>query len=451
MKIINYYLLFICLVLFSCATNTTSSIQESNQINSKTSTLSEDETKECMQYSSWQSDYWKEKNYRRCIYCNMYMMDLNCDLSENRVNYYNLSRSFIELSPEKADSAFWALRTGMNVKGETEVLLELGAYIAQKTNNIDDQLFYLQEVSELYPNNQRALEKLSSLYGKQERYDEQVEVLDLWLDFEICSPDSDLDKDEDYVCITPKKYKKAISEKKRAYQFQGLETSEVDLERWEADKSNMQYGLFYLKALKEQEDWYNIIDYADEMLFYDNSNISILEMKAEAQETEFEYTEAISTYERLFDITSDFKYAVNISKILVEDSNFKDAFKWAKEAVVSAESNPNQEGKGEAVFQKAEVLFYLGRSCQDQSISFWDKIVYEIALKDYKKAYEFKNYNAQLRVNELEKDNYYITTTSDWAQYASGVNEVCPSCQNDKIEDPLKDCYSFITTKVKKK
>ena len=61
-----------------------------------------------MQYSSWQSDYWKEKNYRRCIYCNMYMMDLNCDLSENRVNIITF-QIFIELSTEKADSAFWAL------------------------------------------------------------------------------------------------------------------------------------------------------------------------------------------------------------------------------------------------------------------------------------------------------------------------------------------------------
>ena len=96
MKTINYYLLFICMVLFSCATNATSGLDGSNQINSKSSILSAEDTEECMQYSSWQSDYWKEKNYRRCIYCNTYMMDLSCDLSENRVNYYNLSRSFIE-------------------------------------------------------------------------------------------------------------------------------------------------------------------------------------------------------------------------------------------------------------------------------------------------------------------------------------------------------------------
>ena len=84
------------------------------------------------------------------------------------------------------------------------------------------------------------------------------------------------------------------------------------------------------------------------MLFYDNSNIGILEMKAAAQETEFEYTEAISTYERLHDITSDFKYAVNISKILVEDSNLKMHLNGQKK-LLNQRINPNQEGKGEAV------------------------------------------------------------------------------------------------------
>ena len=61
-----------------------------------------------------------------------------------------------------------------------------------------------------------------------------------------------------------------------------------------------------LKALKEQEDWYEIISYANEMLFYDNNNINILEAKAEAQETEFEYSEAILTYEKLYDISNDY-------------------------------------------------------------------------------------------------------------------------------------------------
>ena len=37
-------------------------------------------------------------------------------------------------------------------------------------------------------------------------------------------------------------------------------------------------AIFYLKALRDQEDWYSIIEYADEMLFYDNSNISIFDI-----------------------------------------------------------------------------------------------------------------------------------------------------------------------------
>ena len=106
--------------------------------------------------------------------------------------------------------------------------------------------------------------------------------------------------------------------------------------------------------------------------------------------------------------------------------------------------------KGESVYQRGEVLFYLGRSCQNQNISFWDKIVYQIALKDYKEAYKLKNYNAKLRITELEKDNYYITTATDWALNASGVSEVCPSCTNDKVDVPLKECYSFIKVRIKK-
>ena len=50
----------------------------------------------------------------------------------------------------------------------------------------------------------------------------------------------------------------------------------------------------------------------------------------------------------------------------------------------------------------------------------------------------------------MEKDNYYITTATDWALNASGVNEVCPSCANDKVDAPLKECYSFIKVRIKK-
>ena len=96
-------------------------------------------------------------------------------------------------------------------------------------------------------------------------------------------------------------------------------------------------------------------------------------------------------------------------------------------------------------------MFYsVAESCTGEALSFWDKIVYEIALKDYKKAYDLRNYNAQLRVNELEKDSYYITTPTDWALNASGVGEVCPNCPNEKVDVKLKDCYSFVNVRIKK-
>ena len=134
---------FVVIFLMSCTPTVDINNQNSSSNIVSAGSISTEDAEECNSYRSWQSDYWKDKNYRRCIYCNMYMMDLNCDLSENPVNYYNLARSFIELDAGKVDSAFWALNIGMDVSGESETLLELGAYISMENNNVEDQIFYL--------------------------------------------------------------------------------------------------------------------------------------------------------------------------------------------------------------------------------------------------------------------------------------------------------------------
>ena len=82
--------IFISIFFMSCATTVDVNNQKSSSNGASVGSISAEDAEECNSYRSWQSDYWKDKNYRRCIYCNIYMMDLNCDLSENPVNYYNL-------------------------------------------------------------------------------------------------------------------------------------------------------------------------------------------------------------------------------------------------------------------------------------------------------------------------------------------------------------------------
>jgi len=502
-KIISIFLILLC----SCAVEVENDLAgDSSSSSSSTSrVLSEEDIEECATYRSWQNDYWKSKEYRRCIHCNQYMLDLNCDLSIKEiidtvmvidstyndttyeynvrietypVNYYNLARSFIEMDEiedyedsnangswdegetfkdknenglydiggAKPDSAFWALDLGLNAKGEDEILLELGAYIAKESNNQEQRIYYLERALEANEYNQRALEQLSDIYRKTELYDEQVEILDKWLEIRVCDEDETSDGDD--VCMPERKYDKAIGEKKRAYEQLGYETSDVDLEKWEADKTNLVNGIIFLRALEGLENLEDLIYYADEMLRYDDENITILTIKAEAQENIFDYEAALETYEELYDITGIYSYAIDVSKIYATNDDYESAYKWSEEAI---DASTDDKEKGESLYQRGETLLYLARSCEDKNINFWDKIVYQLALEDYIESYNLKNYSAGTRKVELqEQGNYYLPKATDWALSASGVKEVSPSERNDKIDVPLKSCYSFIKRRVVK-
>jgi len=368
------------------------------------------------------------------------MMEMNCDGSiDYPVNYYNLSRSFLDLEESKIDSAFWALQQGLREDSNNETLLELGAYLSKKSNNVNQQIYYLDKVISINEKNPRALEQLCDIYGDTERFEDQILIIDLWLKLEL----DDMS------------YKKAIGEKKQAYEALGQETSDVDKERWQSDPSNLQYGFFFLQALAELENYDDLIAYADEIIMYDSSGgadplaLKILELKAESYLTLYNNNMAKSTYEELYLIDSNYKYAIEMSKILVEEEKYSDAYLWVEKAVAgSTGANDNKIGKGESYFQRAEVLYSVAQSCQDPSgeLGFWDKIVYDIALEDYILAYDNGQYNAATRKKFLN-DNY-ISSPSDWFSNASDVKVVCPNCKNDKVVPPLKECYSFIDRTV---
>ena len=219
------------------------------------------------------------------------MMEMNCDNSiEYPVNYYNLSRSFLELDEVKIDSAFWALQQGLREDGNNETLLELGAYLSKKSNNTEQQIYYLDKVISINDKNPRALEQLCDIYGDTARFEDQIMIIDLWLKLEL----DDIS------------YRKAIGEKKQAYQSLGRETSDVDKERWQSDPSNLQYGFFFLQALNELENYDDLISYADEILMYSDSiqddplALKILELKAESYLTLYDNDMAKATYEELY-------------------------------------------------------------------------------------------------------------------------------------------------------
>ena len=106
---------------------------------------------------------------------------------------------------------------------------------------------------------------------------------------------------------------------------------------------------------------------------------------------------------------------------------------WVEKAI-SINSN-----SGEVYYQRAEVYFSIVESCSGDPLEFWDKIVYEISWKDYKKAVN-KGFKQAKARRDFIKENY-ITTQADWFMRPEGEQEV----------RPLGKCYDWIDKTVQRK
>ena len=66
--------------------------------------------------------------------------------------------------------------------------------------------------------------------------------------------------------------KKAISEKKIVYSKLGKDENDINRERWNSDKSNLQYGLDYAEGLVEKGEIELAINVCNELLAFDANN-----------------------------------------------------------------------------------------------------------------------------------------------------------------------------------
>ena len=127
---------------------------------------------DCNKFLSFASTNWHQNDYRGCV--DQYKIALYCNCSDdNELEIYKyLGRAFIEIG--KLDSAHWSLEKGLRYSPDDESLLEYAAWNAGKMNNVEDQMYYIERLLEINPDNVRALERMNDTYKKNEMYDEQL-------------------------------------------------------------------------------------------------------------------------------------------------------------------------------------------------------------------------------------------------------------------------------------
>ncbi len=371
----------------------------------------ESRNKECNMYLSFATTNYQNRDYLSAIENYAEVIALGCSKINAEQIFQWMGRSYIELN--KLDSAAYIFKQGLKYLPGDISLLEVTAWNEGRMENIENQIFYYEKIIEIDESNTSIMKKLSDIYRDKEMYDDQLQIINKWLKID-------------------KTNKIAIGEKKAAYLALGKDVSDVDRQRWEKDMSNIQYGLEYVNSLMNNENQNKALEVLLKLRTYDKFNKDILEKMSSIYLDNSENNLALDSFQNLYKIEKNYKTAIEISKILIEEEDYKSALDWSITAIEDSGEN------GASLFQRAEVYFALADACSGESLTFNDKLVYEISFEDYSSALKKGFYRARARKEFLEENN--ITSKGDWFMLG-----------NETIAKPEGNCYDWITRKVSKK
>ena len=400
MKILSSFLLVLILFFTGCTPPNGSGSPDSGP------SLSPEElaerNQECDLYVSFAITNYQNRDYTSTIENYNHILNLGCGERNAEDIYQWMGRSYIELG--KLDSANYSFKQGLKYLKDDENLYEVAAWNAGKLGNLDEQIYYLDQWFSIDETNTKVLENLSNVYRDNEMFEEQIDILNLWLK------------------INPSD-KNANAEKKAAFAALGKDEVDVDRERWEADPSNVKYGIDYVKGLLNAEQDAKAVEVCQSLLVYDKFNTTVLRLLGDAQLNQYNDDLALEAYISLTNIDpSDYDVAMEISKLYINKEDYKSSLDWAQKAITASGN------KGVTFFQRAEVYYALAEGCTGDALSFWDKVVFEIAWEDYNEAIKNGYSRAKTRRDFLKENN--ITTSADWFMRPDNEKEVLKENEN---------------------
>ena len=382
---------------------------------------------DCGLFETFANNNYLTKDWRGSIDQRLDMITCKCfkkDMIKQIEIYEYLGRSY--MNNGILDSASWAFKQGIKKDNNNKMLIDLMTIILNKQikkgdiDKIEEQIYYLDRLLEIDPNDFSPLEKMSDTYKKNNLFKEQITVLDRWLK---------LDSSND----------KALKEKKNAYESLGLDASEVDKERWEKEPTNLEYGISYIESLIESMSFEESIQVCEEVLVFQSDSKRLLKLAAHSYSNNYNDKKAVKYLKKLINIDpNDALAMLDLSIGYANLTEFKDAYLWADKAIKSGKMI------GKSYFQRAEVLVQLVDFYRSDDLDFCDRLVYDLASNDYMNAYSNGQLKSKIYVNNL-KD--LVSQKGDWFMLGSQFEKMSPG-GSECIDRKQSDCYKFILRDV---
>ena len=193
----------------------------------------------------------------------------------------------------------------------------------------------------------------------------------------------------------------------------GRDPLDIYRKRFESNSENLSFGIDLVDQLTAIEQYDEAITILIRLLSSNPSHKTVsmklvLIKLADVYYKTDQLDKCAKSYEQLYEYDKrDFKTAVKIAKVKVEESKFDDALKWTDKAIRIAPDN------GETFGCKGYVYYNLFKECRSDYPSADDKVIASLAHK-YFKLSEENNYNRYRRDRKWLEDNDVLFSKSDW-------------------------------------
>ena len=369
----------------------------------------------CPRVFSSAAEFYKNRDWAATVRAYDELTELGCDQDDPKEVYLYYAIAYEYMG--KYDSSEIVLLKGLTFLPDNVELRKRLAYSYDKQGKSNLRMDELDRLTFLAPEDLEIKIELAKLYGEEERFDDQIAVLNA------------------IIKINPTN-EGAQSDLARAYELSGRDPLDVYKKRFDNNPDNISYGLDYAEKLLSGDRPDDAAKVLKQVVAADPSSKVAYRKLAEAYDKDDRLADAAKTYERLFRLDPrDFRVAIKIVDVYVEEQDYKSAFDWADKAVTIS-------GEGEALGAKGNVYYKAFQACRTGEISVDDRVVATLAFNLFSDAEE-NGFSRYSRSKDWLKENEVLFGKPQWFMMDATV-------KNRGYVKAGSSCYSWVSERLDK-
>jgi len=369
----------------------------------------------CPRVFSSAAEFYKNRDWAATVRAYDELTELGCDQDDPKEVYLYYAIAYEYMG--KYDSSEIVLLKGLTFLPDNVELRKRLAYSYDKQGKSNLRMDELDRLTFLAPEDLEIKIELAKLYGEEERFDDQIAVLNA------------------IIKINPTN-EGAQSDLARAYELSGRDPLDVYKKRFDNNPDNISYGLDYAEKLLSGDRPDDAAKVLKQVVAADPSSKVAYRKLAEAYDKDDRLADAAKTYERLFRLDPrDFRVAVKIVDVYIEEQDYKSAFDWADKAVTIS-------GEGEALGAKGNVYYKAFQACRTGEISVDDRVIATLAFNLFSDA-EKSGFSRYSRSKDWLKENEVLFGKPQWFMMDATV-------KNRGYVKAGSSCYSWVSERLDK-